>query len=161
MAKVTTPAPEAEAEATEAPAVKAPKAPVNPQVPLEYKNETTGKYLPGRDARHASDVAKAILNGGDEQALLASLGSDKLREKAVKQVTNGQAKFATQGVGGTVIIKGNKFDARKLRNDGGVRVDGDNGWELFASDTKVAQSFESTADAEKSAAEAEAAGMAD
>ena len=149
-----------EAEVTEAPVKKA-KEPVNPQVPAEYKNETTGKYLPGRDARHASDVAKRVLDGEDEQKALAELGSDKLREKAVKQIGNAQAKYATQGVGGTVVIKGQKYDARKLRNDGGVRVDGDNGWELHASDTKVAQSFESTADAEKSAAEAEAAGMAD
>jgi len=140
---------------------KAPKAPINPNVPAEYKNPVTGTYLPGHDAKHKSYVAKAILAGGDEQALLAELGSDKLREGAIKQVETAQAKYATTGTAGFVVIKNQEYEARKLRGDGGIRVDGENGWELHPVDSKIGKTFESVADREKNAAEATEAGLAE
>jgi len=162
VARKDKPAPEVEAPVeAEAKAPKEPKAPVNPQVPAEYKNPTTGRYLPGRDARHASDVAKAIAAGGDEQTLLASLGSDLLRTKAIKQSENLRNKIATAGTPGFAIIGKQEFEARKVRGSGVVNVDGDNGWVSYDADTEVAKSFESVKDREKAAAEAEKAGMAE
>lgn len=142
-------------ETTEAP-VKV-KEPINPQVPAEYKAES-GRYKPGHDAKHASAVASRILGGEDESDALRELGSDKLREKALKQVETARAKYATAGEAGFVLIDGVEFEARKVRG-GPVRVDGDSGWESITSGP-VFDSFESAKSREASKAEAEAAGQA-
>lgn len=145
-----------EAEAPKEP--KAPKPPRYPNVPAAYLAES-GNYRPGYDAKHASDVAKAILAGGDEQDLLRTLGTDTLREKAIKQVATAQGKFGTQGTEGFVLINGVEYAARKVRG-GPVRVDGEDGWEQHTSGA-VFDSFESKADREKGKAEAASAGMAE
>jgi hypothetical protein len=116
-----------------------------------------GKYAPGGDAKHKSAVTAAILAGGDEQELLAQLGSDRLREQAVKQVENARTRLATQGTPGTVEIKGEEYDARKVRGANGVvRYDGDKGWTEVALDSKIGATFKSTADREKELAKADA-----
>lgn len=144
-------------EATEAPAEKPAKAPINPQVPAAYKTEK-GTYKPGHDARHASDVAKRILDGEDESTALAELGSDNLRTKALKQVETARAKYATAGEAGFALIDGVEYEARKVRG-GPVRVDGDSGWESY-SDGPIFDSFESVKTREANKAEAEKAGLA-
>jgi len=146
--------PETEAEAVATPAKV--KEPINPQVPAEFKNAESGRYLPGKDAAHKSQVAKAIVAGGNRDKLLAELGSDKLREGALKQVENFYQKIGSKGTAGFVKVKTDEFEARKLRGDGGVWFDGDKGWEHVASDSKIAKTFESLADRDK-AVEAEAA----
>lgn len=138
----------AENDKTEAPVKeKAPKEPVNKQVPAQYKNAETGKYLPGLDARHASDVAKRIVAGEDEQKALAELGSDKLRAKALNQVESQRVKIANTGVAGFVNVRGEEFEARRLRG-GKVRYDGPKGWVEVEADDKIAKTFESLKDRE-------------
>jgi hypothetical protein len=55
-------------------------------------------YLPGHDARHASDVAKRILAGEDKTKALNELGSDALRAKAIQQVARTQVKATVRAV---------------------------------------------------------------
>lgn len=151
MAENTT----AEAVTEEKPVrVKKDPASIYPNVPAEYKNPDTGRYLPGKDARHASDVAKAIIGGADETKALAALGSDVLRAKAVKQVENHNERLAKQGIEGEVTVRGEVYDARKVRGSGAVRYDGPKGWVEVEAETKIAQSFVSRADLDKAAAEA-------
>lgn len=145
-------------EQTEAPAKV--KEPVNPQVPAEYKNEATGKYKPGQDARHTSDVAKRIINGEDEQKALAELGSDTLRAKATRQVDNYIKKIQTTGEPGTVEVKNSSFPARKVRG-GTVNYEDEKGWHGVEADSKIGKTFVSDKQAEADRAEAEAAGMAE
>ena len=142
--------------------VKKDPSTILPNVPAEYKNPETGRYLPGRDARHASDVAKAIIGGADEGKALAALGSDVLRAKALKQVENHNERLAKQGIEGEVTVKGEQYDARKVRGSGAVRYDGPKGWVEVDADNRIAKTFQSRADLDKAAqAEGEAADEAE
>lgn len=138
---------------TEEKPVRAKKDPstILPNVPAEYKNPATGRYLPGRDARHASDVAKAIIGGADEAKALAALGSDVLRAKALKQVENHNERLAKQGIEGEVTVKGEVYDARKVRGSGAVRYDGPKGWVEVDADNRIAKTFKSRAELDKEA----------
>jgi hypothetical protein len=44
------------------------------------------RYLSGHDARHAGQVGRALVAGGDPEALLATLPTDALRAKATGMV---------------------------------------------------------------------------
>lgn len=153
----------ADTATAEAPVEEKPvkvKEPVNPQVPAEYKNPETGKYKPGQDARHTSDVAKRIINGEDEQKALNELGSDTLRAKASRQVDNYIKRLQTTGEPGTVESKNSSFPARKVRG-GTVNYEDEKGWHSVEADSKIGKTFVSDKQRDADRAEAEAAGMAE
>lgn len=56
------------------------KAPINPNVPAEYKQDN-GKYRPGYDAKHAGDVARRIVATG-KTTHLNELPTEALKAKA-------------------------------------------------------------------------------
>lgn len=107
-----TPAP----AAPKAPTAKAPKAPAAKSTKAspckcgcaEQTIRPEAMYRPGHDARHAGAVGKAILAGGDAKALLATLPTERLREKAQGMVQASADRKARRAQSGDAMREARK-----------------------------------------------------